>query len=409
MQTMQKNKPPLRRVLTLLLSFIMVVALAFSTATTALAADDKQAELKQQRDSLKAQLEALNTQLDSIQNTAAEAEQKRALLEERRAVLIERIGVINAAIDDLIGQIDNKQVEIDNKQVEIDNKQAEYDARWAGFKERMAAMQMLNDGGAIALLSSATNLYELLTFSQTLEEMSSKDQEICQRLENQRIDLANQRQELENDKLELEANVASLSEQQADLNNTQEQLASNMQQLDADITAAEAEAAALSDTITDAQREYNEAADAYNAYLTEQNRIYGNAAINCSLNFICPLPTYRYISCQYGANGHKGVDFAAPGNTPIYTIADGVVTASGFHYSYGNYVQVFHGTDDNGNTYATLYAHMIQTPSVSVGQAVSQGDTLGYVGSTGNSTGNHLHLELRVNNARTNPLNYVPH
>ena len=64
---------------------------------------------------------------------------------------------------------------------------------------------------------------------------------------------------------------------------------------------------------------------------------------------------------------------------------------------------VYHGTDDQGNTYATLYAHMIQWPSVSVGQAVSQGDILGYVGSTGNSTGNHLHLELRVNGARTNP------
>ena len=70
---------------------------------------------------------------------------------------------------------------------------------------------------------------------------------------------------------------------------------------------------------------------------------------------------------------------------------------------------IYHGTDDQGNTYATLYAHMNSTPPVSVGQSVSQGDVIGYVGTTGNSTGNHLHLELRVNGARTNPLNYVPH
>ena len=70
---------------------------------------------------------------------------------------------------------------------------------------------------------------------------------------------------------------------------------------------------------------------------------------------------------------------------------------------------VYHGTDDQGNTYASLYAHMISTPAVSLDQAVAQGDVLGYVGSTGNSTGNHLHLELRVNGARTNALNYVPH
>ena len=67
------------------------------------------------------------------------------------------------------------------------------------------------------------------------------------------------------------------------------------------------------------------------------------------------------------------------------------------------------GADENGNTYVSLYAHMQSPASVSVGQTVSKGDTLGYVGNTGYSFGNHLHLELRVNNARTNPLNYVPH
>ena len=104
-----------------------------------------------------------------------------------------------------------------------------------------------------------------------------------------------------------------------------------------------------------------------------------------------------------------GVDFAAPGGTNIRAVASGVVTVSGWHYSYGNYVMIYHGTDDQGNTYATLYAHMNSTPPVSVGQNVSQGDVIGHVGTTGNSTGNHLHLELRVNGARTNPLNYVPH
>ena len=66
-------------------------------------------------------------------------------------------------------------------------------------------------------------------------------------------------------------------------------------------------------------------------------------------------------------------------------------------------------TDDQGNTYATLYAHMNSTPPVSVGQNVSQGDVIGHVGTTGNSTGNHRNLELRVKGALTNPLNYVPH
>ncbi|MCI6082546.1 M23 family metallopeptidase [bacterium] len=90
-------------------------------------------------------------------------------------------------------------------------------------------------------------------------------------------------------------------------------------------------------------------------------------------------------------------------------MASGVVTVATSHSSYGNYVMVYHGTDDQGNTYATLYAHMNSWPPVSVGQSVTKGQVIGYVGTTGNSTGNHLHLELRVNGARTNPLSYVPH
>ena len=170
---------------------------------------------------------------------------------------------------------------------------------------------------------------------------------------------------------------------------------------------------ALEEAKSSKQAEFDKAADELDSYLksliAQTQKNYANAPISCSLNFICPLPSYKYISCQYGSGGHKGVDFAAPGGTNIRAVAGGVVTVSGWHYSYGNYVMIYHGTDDQGNTYATLYAHMNSTPPVSVGQSVSQGDVIGYVGTTGNSTGNHLHLELRVNGARTNPLNYVPH
>ena len=99
--------------------------------------------------------------------------------------------------------------------------------------------------------------------------------------------------------------------------------------------------------------------------------------------------------------------FNDPAVTEIYTIADGVVTAATYHYSWGYYVQVYHGTDSNGNTYSTLYAHMNSAPVVSVGQPVSKGQLLGYVGTTGNSTGNHLHLEMKVNGVLTSVTNYI--
>jgi len=146
---------------------------------------------------------------------------------------------------------------------------------------------------------------------------------------------------------------------------------------------------------------------AQDAALNAANQAYGNASIQCSLDFGRPLATYKYVSCYFGGNGHRGTDYAAPGGTEIYAVSGGVVTAAAYHWSWGYYVQVYHGKDDNGNTYSTLYAHMNSAPVVSVGQPVEKGKVLGYVGSTGNSTGNHLHLEMKVNNVLVNVMNYL--
>lgn len=151
----------------------------------------------------------------------------------------------------------------------------------------------------------------------------------------------------------------------------------------------------------------DKAATELDAALNAANQAYGNASIQCSLDFGRPLATYKYVSCYFGGNGHRGTDYAAPGGTEIYAVSGGVVTAAAYHWSWGYYVQVYHGKDDNGNTYSTLYAHMNSAPVVSVGQPVEKGKVLGYVGSTGNSTGNHLHLEMKVNNVLVNVMNYL--
>ena len=91
---------------------------------------------------------------------------------------------------------------------------------------------------------------------------------------------------------------------------------------------------------------------------------------------------------------------------------DGVVSAASARPSYGNCVQIDHGTADDGSSYATLYAHM-SSFCVSAGQTVHKGDVIGYVGNTGDvrgaNGGYHLHLELRINGTRTDPLQYIPH
>ena len=119
-----------------------------------------------------------------------------------------------------------------------------------------------------------------------------------------------------------------------------------------------------------------------------------------SPRFICPVK-YKYIS-RFATNGHRGDDLCAAEGTEIYAAADGIVLAAQEHYSYGNFVEIDHGTDANGLRWATLYAHM-QSCAVQVGQTVTAGQVIGYLGHTGNTTGNACHFEMQVNGVLTEP------
>ena len=119
-----------------------------------------------------------------------------------------------------------------------------------------------------------------------------------------------------------------------------------------------------------------------------------------SPRFICPVK-YKYIS-RFATNGHRGDDLCAAEGTEIYAAADGVVLAAQEHYSWGNFVEIDHGTDANGLRWVTLYAHM-KSCAVQVGQTVTAGQVIGYLGHTGNTTGNACHFEMQVNGTLVEP------
>ena len=120
-----------------------------------------------------------------------------------------------------------------------------------------------------------------------------------------------------------------------------------------------------------------------------------------------PLPSHTYISCHFGEvdafgnAGHRSTDIPAPEGTPILAAHSGAVLVSGWNDSYGNQVLL-----DNSAALSTRYAHMTQT-AVTAGEAVTAGQVIGYVGSTGDSTGNHLHFEVMQNGVRVNPMDMV--
>ena len=125
----------------------------------------------------------------------------------------------------------------------------------------------------------------------------------------------------------------------------------------------------------------------------------GMTAAYGSGEWMWPVPGYTYVS-RWMSSYHKGADICAPYGTPIYASDSGVVVTAGYHYSYGNYVII-----DHGNGWRTLYGHM-SALGCSVGQAVERGQVIGYVGSTGNSTGNHCHFEMYQNGTLVSARNF---
>jgi hypothetical protein len=119
-----------------------------------------------------------------------------------------------------------------------------------------------------------------------------------------------------------------------------------------------------------------------------------------------PFPEYRAVTCEFGwptsGGTHRGIDLAGPAGKPIYAAADGMVVFAGYHGSYGNYVQIAH---EGG--ISTLYAHLQQKPLVSTGADVRGGQLIGFCGSTGNSTGPHLHFEVKAGGSLVNPRQYI--
>lgn len=331
---------------------------------------------------------------EQIESSKDKAQAQKQSLKNQQSIILDQIS-------QSIEQIQQKELEIANQEQVIAEKQAEIDERWGDFKDRMQAMQVMHDSGAVAMITSAQSLYDLLTFSSTLQQVSEKDTEVLEEMNQQKAELEAEKQELEQAMAELESAKAALEDKS-------DQLSANIQAQDATISKLDADAKAQEQVVAEKQKLADEAEAAYEQWV-QQNASSGSGV--CAEGFIWPLPGAGRVTTEFGADqwvngvfssGHKGIDIAIAGGTPIYAAHNGTVAATTGHWSYGNVVMI-----DNGDGISTLYAHMQSAAIVSVGQTVTQGQVIGYVGSTGNSSGNHLHFEVRVNGVRQNPRNYI--
>ena len=397
--------------------FLAAACLLLSVSVYPATAATSMSSLQNKLNKLSQSIEQHKKELSNAKKKEQAAKALESELKEKVTVVQSQISVLKGQIAEVQNSIGLKEQEIAAKEQQITEKEAEIADQWGVFKQHMAAMQELRDGGSVAMLSAVNDLYELLTFNEVMQDISIKDTEILDNMKNAK-------EALESDKLTLESQRSELQSKKADLDAQNSQMRAKQNELNSSVAAAQMSAAEAQQAQKDAQAAIESDEMNYEAVKKQiQKMIAAAAASKPTLSFtgfICPLKSYSRISSEYGwrknpVTGvnklHAGTDFAAPGGTPIYAAASGYVQVAGWSSGgYGNYVIIYHGKMSDGNQYSTLYGHM-RSVATSAGKYVQQGEIIGYVGSTGNSTGNHLHLEVWKGGSKANAVNprgYIP-
>ena len=397
--------------------FLAAACLLLSVSVYPATAATSMSSLQNKLNKLSQSIEQHKKELSDAKKKEQAAKALESELKEKVSVVQSQIGVLKNQIAEVQNSIGVKEQEIAAKEQEIAAKEAEIQDQWGDFKQHMAAMQELRDGGSVAMLASVSDLYELLTFNEVMQDISIKDTEILDNMKNAK-------EALESDKLTLESERNELKSKKADLDAQNSQMKAKQSELNSSVAAAQMSAAEAQQAQKDAQAAIESDEMNYEAVKKEIQKLIAAAAASkpqlSFTGFICPLKSYTRISSEYGwrknpVSGvnklHAGTDFAAPAGTPIYAAASGYVQVAGWSSGgYGNYVIIYHGKMSDGNAYSTLYGHM-RSVATSAGKYVNQGDLIGYVGSTGNSTGNHLHLEVWKGGSKAsavNPRSYIP-
>lgn len=392
----------------LLLSVIVPVLSVFAQASVT--QSDIQ-NIKDELSDIRSQKKEAEEKLKSIRNDLSKAKEQVELIQNQVLLCEQEINTSQAMLDKYDAQIEEKRLEI----------QALEEQEAAQYQEFYRQVRWMEETGGVSYLSilfEANSFADMLEYTMLISDIMDYSNRIIDDLEATQASLAEAREALESDRADQALVQAELEEQKAELEQKRADAQALLNQIAASESEYAAEAKKLAESEARINKELKDAERKYAAQLAEleRQRQQNNNNVNMtSGNWYWPLPNRYKISSLFGSridpiNGrrdnHTGTDIPAPSGTPIYAAQDGIVTTVNRNKnssSYGYYCIISHG-----NGYATLYAHQCQVPPVSEGQTVSKGQVIGYVGTTGRSTGNHLHFELRVNGVRGDVLRLYP-
>lgn len=413
---------------------------------TTVSAEDSISDLEQQLQQLEQENQKYQKILDDTKSDIAEKEEYKSALVSKVQVLDEKIAVTREKISSLNDDIKEKQDAYDKGLSEVED---QFDA----LANRLRILYMSGNATDLEIIFGAKDFSDLIDKMELVKSLANSDKELISEIQTKLDELSTKKKSLEADKKDLETQQASLKSDQDEFNkliSDNDEILKNLYASNSEAQNSLESAALQSDEIEAKISQYyaaQKAAAEHAAQASQSSSSSGSSSSSSSSSssgssssgssssgsssvivpsgsgFAWPTPGFTYLSSEWYEDrevyNHGGIDIAGAGimGTPVVAAADGTVVATnsscthnwGKSYScgcgggYGNYVMISHAGGK-----MTVYGHLTSL-TVSSGQSVSRGQVIGYVGSTGNSTGPHLHYECRLNGVRYNPMSEYPY
>ena len=424
----------------LLCTVLLISAPAQVCATEKTAADYKEEirEKKEQAEEHKQEMRASESKVDMMEEAVAGLNSEKKELQVAKNELSATVEALDAQLTNVqevlveLGEdIDRKTKQVENIKNRLREAEANQDEQYASMKQRIKFMYEKGDTAYITMVFGAQNLTDMLNKAEYIEEVSAYDRQLLNEYTETKYRVINLK-----DKLEVEQASLLETQEQAEIQEYQmsmliDQKNGEIEKYESEISTKEdaikeyeamiasqnATIAALEASILQAERE----ADALQKELEESGLSDNDIDSSSSSKpvttqqvfsgpFCMPAPSYTRVSDDYGnrihpilgvKQFHNGIDFAAPGGSPILAAQSGTVIAAAYSSTMGNYIMINHG-----GGVITIYMHA-SALYVSAGQTVTKGQKIAAVGTTGRSMGNHLHFSVRVNGSYVSPWSYL--
>lgn len=365
---------------------------------------EKISELENQRQETIDEINGLKNTINDVQKEIDSLQSEKNTIQSYINQLDKQMSTLSSELAGFEEKIEEKISDIEDTKAQLEETQIACDEQYDSMKMRIQYIYENPSESLIEMLCNSANIAEFINRADGVASMSDYDRRMMEKLIDTKEEIAFKEETLEAELEELEMMQAELETQKKKVNDS--------------INAKKGELSSKAAEIGDASAEQGN----YRKQLEEQEKLLNDiedqiaktanpdAYEGSTTGFIWPCPAYTRISSYFGprpqpvpgaSTNHKGVDLAAPYGSNILASAAGVVTTSRYSESAGNYIVIAHG-----NGISTVYMHA-SSLLVSVGETVSQGQVIAKVGSTGYSSGNHLHFGVIKNGTYVDPMGYI--